>query len=104
MSQIDGPLQGTSPLPLFVDRKTLGSHLSGLGGNLVEHVGNERVQDRHRLGGNAGVRVHLLQDLEDVELVRLDALLGFLLVARCLGDLLGSGLLGGAGSHCVGLK
>ena len=37
---------------------------------------DEGVHDAHRLGGDAGVRVHLLQDLVDVDLVGLDLLLG----------------------------
>ena len=38
-------------------------------GDLLEDVVDERVHDGHRLGGDAGVRVHLLQDLVDVDLV-----------------------------------
>ena len=33
--------------------------LRGLGGNLLEDVVDEGVQDRHGLGADAGVRVHL---------------------------------------------
>ena len=50
------------------------------------------------LGGDAGVRVHLLEHLVDVGRVRLDALVLALLLAaagRLLGGLLGGRLLGG---------
>ena len=53
--------------------------LGGLGGELLEDVVDERVHDGHGLGGDADVGVHLLQDLEDVDLVGLHRLLGFLL-------------------------
>ena len=55
---------------LLVDALQLG----GLGGDLLELVSDERVQDGHGLGGDSRVRVDLLEDLEDVELVRLDSL------------------------------
>jgi hypothetical protein len=77
---------------------------AGLGGDALEDVVDERVHDAHRLGGNAGVGVDLLQHLVDVDgvgflpllplglLVRLgDVLLG---LARLLG-----GLSGGFGWH-----
>ena len=47
----------------------------GLEGDLLEDVVDERVHDAHRLGGDAGVRVHLLEHLVDVDLVGLDGLL-----------------------------
>ena len=49
--------------------------------DLFEDVVDEGVHDAHRLGGDAGVRVHLLQDLVDVDLVGFDLLLGGLLGA-----------------------
>ena len=52
--------------------------LGGLGGELLEDVVDEGVHDGHGLGGDADVRVHLLQHLEDVDLVRLHALLALL--------------------------
>jgi hypothetical protein len=52
--------------------------LGGLTGQLLEDVVDEGVHDGHGLGGDADVRVHLLQHLEDVDLVRLHALLGLL--------------------------
>ena len=71
--------------------------------HLLEDVVDERVEDRHGLGRDAGVGVHLLQDLVDVDLVRLvlglDALLG-----AALGDLLGGLLGGGFGGHGDGLE
>jgi hypothetical protein len=53
--------------------------LGGLRGELLEDVVDEGVHDGHGLGGDADVGVHLLEDLEDVDLVRLHALLGLLL-------------------------
>ena len=53
------------------DRRLLvvSRELGGFRGDLLEDVVDERVHDGHRLGGDAGVRVHLLQDLVDVDLV-----------------------------------
>uniref|UniRef100_A0A453N467 Uncharacterized protein n=1 Tax=Aegilops tauschii subsp. strangulata TaxID=200361 RepID=A0A453N467_AEGTS len=94
--------------------------LGGLAGELLEDVVDEGVHDGHGLGGDADVGVHLLEHLEDVDLVRLHALLGLLLpllVAALLGrrhlllrlGLLARGgllhrlLLGGLGCHgCCG--
>jgi hypothetical protein len=42
---------------------------------LLEDVVDEGVHDGHGLGGDPDVRVHLLEHLEDVDLVGLDALL-----------------------------
>ena len=84
--------------------------LGGLAGDLLEQVINERVHDRHSLGGDTGVGVHLLEHLVDVDLVGLH-LLGLALALlgtnsatldRLLSDsLLGDGLLLGGlrGSH-----
>ena len=69
--------------------------LGRLGGDLLEDVVDEGVHDGHRLGGDAGVGVHLLEDLVDVDLVRLGlGLLAALLAALegLLGGLLGGGL------------
>ena len=76
----------------------------GLGGDPLEDVVDKGVHDAHGLGGDAGVGVHLLQDLVDVDgvglLPPLLALLlvtlgdGFLGLARLLG-----GLSGGLGRH-----
>jgi hypothetical protein len=81
------------------------SQLSGLSGDLVKHVIDERVEDAHGLGGDTGVGVHLLEDLVEVDLVGLD--LGVLLLLLAVSGLLGSDLLlglGGLGSsfggHC----
>ena len=72
---------------------------SPLRSHLLEDVVDERVEDRHGLGRDARVGVDLLEDLVDVNLVRLVLGLGALLGAA-LGDLLG-GLLGSSlGSHC----
>ena len=69
--------------------------LGGFSRDLLEDVVDERVHDGHSLGGDAGVRVHLLEDLVDVDLVGL----GLGLAADLLGAgrLLLSGLLTG---HC----
>jgi len=76
----------------------------GLGSDPLEDVVDKGVHDAHGLGGDAGVRVHLLQHLVDVDGVRLLPLLvlfllitlgdGFLGLARLLG-----GLSGGLGRH-----
>ena len=39
----------------------------GLVGDALENVGHERVHDRHGLGGDTGVGVHLLQHFVDVD-------------------------------------
>ena len=65
-----------------------------LGGDALKNVVHERVHDAHGLGRDAGVRVHLLQHLVDVDGVGLLALLPALLVLADI--LLGlAGLLGG---------
>ena len=75
--------------PLVVVGKT-----GGLSSNPLENVVHERVHDGHGLGGDASVRVDLLQHLVDVDAVGL--LPAALLLLITLGDrLLGlSGLLG----------
>ena len=47
---------------------------------LLKDVVDEGVHDPHGFRGDACVRVHLLQNLEDVDLVGLDALLDLLLL------------------------
>ena len=69
------------------------SELATLLGDLGLNVVDERVHDGHGLLGDASVRVDLLEDLEDVGVVRLGGLLPPLL-GGLLGALLG-GLLGG---------
>jgi len=64
------------------------SQAARLGGDALEDVVDERVHDAHRLGGDAGVGVDLLQHLVDVDGVGLlPALPAALLVVR-LGDVL----------------
>ena len=58
----------------------------GLGCDALEYVVDEGVHDAHGLGRNAGVRVHLLQHLVDVDSVGFLPLLPALLVT--LGDVL----------------
>ncbi|KAJ1268977.1 hypothetical protein BS78_07G174600 [Paspalum vaginatum] len=55
---------------------------------LLEDVVDEGVHDGHGLGRDADVGVHLLQHLEDVDLVRLHALLRLLAPALALAALL----------------
>uniref|UniRef100_A0A453MV66 Uncharacterized protein n=1 Tax=Aegilops tauschii subsp. strangulata TaxID=200361 RepID=A0A453MV66_AEGTS len=68
--------------------------LGGLAGELLEDVVDEGVHDGHGLGGDADVGVHLLEHLEDVDLVRLHALLGLLLPLLLAPALLGRRLPG----------
>ena len=81
------------------ERGALGDHaeLSSFGRDLLEGIGHEVVHDRDTLLGDAHLRVDLLEDLEDVALVRLrrTALL------HGLGDrsLLGDGFLTGHGEE-----
>ncbi len=74
-------LPGGDGGPLVVEGKA-----GGLGGDPLEDVGDEGVHDAHDLGGDAGVGVHLLQDLLDVDdgIGLLPPLLALLLVS--LGD------------------
>jgi hypothetical protein len=58
---------------------------------LLEDVVDEGVHDGHGLGRDANVRMHLLQHLEDVDLVRLHRLLR-LLLPLLLATLLARGL------------
>jgi len=82
------------------DRRLLvvSRELGGFGGDLFEDVVDEGVHDGHRLGGDTGVRVHLLQDLVDVDLVGFR--LGLAANLLGAGRLLLSGLLG----HCVCIR
>ncbi|RID54270.1 hypothetical protein BRARA_G01604 [Brassica rapa] len=73
-------------------------------GEFLEDVVDETVHDPHRFSGDSDVGMNLLQDLEDVDLVCLDALLRFLLLLLAsaflrdlllrLWTLLGRGFLG----------
>ena len=62
------------------------AQFGGLGGDLLERVRDEVVDDRDALLGDAGLRVHLLHDLEDVGV---EGTLGLAADHR-LGDLLDS--------------
>ena len=44
-------------------------------GKLLKYIVDEGIHDTHGLGRDTCVRVHLLEHLEDVDLVGLDALL-----------------------------
>ena len=91
-------LPGGDGGPLVVVGKT-----AGLGGDALEDVVDKGVHDAHGLGGDTGVGVNLLQDLVDVDGVRLLALLVPLLgvLVDVLGGLAGllGGLSGGLGGH-----
>ena len=66
----------------------VGSELASLTSNALEDVSNEGVHDAHGLLGDTNLRVHLLEHLVDVRLVRFRALrLALLLVAVGLGGL-----------------
>jgi len=75
--------------------------LSGLAGNALEDVIDERIHNAHALLADAGIGVDLLEDLVDVGRVRLDPLLAALLLAvgRDLLGSLGRSLLGGCFGH-----
>ena len=81
------------------------SESAGLSSDPLEQIVDERVHDAHGLGGDASVRVDLLQHLVDVDGVGLlPSLLLLLLVS--LGDGLGSlarllrSFSGNLGWHC----
>jgi hypothetical protein len=77
-------LSGGDGRPLVVVSQT-----TGLAGDPLEQVVDERVHDGHGLGADPGVGMNLLEDLVDVDGVRLLSLgLASLLVT--LGDGLGS--------------
>ena len=91
------------------------SESGGLLGELLEYVVDEAVHDAHGLAGDPDVRVHLLEHLEDVDLVRFHALLRpLLLLVRHAGSaflrkllpglrlLLGRGLLSNRGLLLLG--
>ena len=74
------------------------SQARGLGGDALEDVIHEGVHDAHGLAGDASVRVHLLQDLVDVDGVALAARSSPLAVAGALG-LGGSSFSAFSGGH-----
>ena len=97
LGQLAGQDQAHSGLDLTGgDSGLLGvaSKLASLSGDLVKHVVDERVEDAHGLGGDAGVGVDLLQHLVQVDLVGLG--LGSLALLLAIGAL-DSDLLGGLG-------
>ena len=71
---------------------------ASFGRDALEDVIHERVHDRHSLGGNASVRVHLLQHLVDVDAVAFLSPALPLLVAGAHGFGL-AGLLGSFARH-----
>ena len=68
-----------------------------LGGDALEDVVDEGVHDGHGPGADAGVGVHLLQHLVDVDGVGLPPPPFLLLLARACGLRLAGGLLGSLG-------
>ena len=82
--------------------RTLGvsGQLASFTSNTVEDVVDERVHDGHALLGDAGVRVHLLLHLVDVDAVAFGASFLSLLVASLLRGL--CRFLGRSLSHCRG--
>ena len=64
------------------------AQLGGLQSDLLEGILNEIVDDGDALLGDAGLRVHLLQDLHDVRLVGLNALAAAGGLGNSLGHLL----------------
>ena len=72
----------------------------GFGGDLLEDVVDEAVQDGHGLGRDAGVGVDLLEHLVDVDLVGLSLAGRLPGLAGALGRHLLGGLLLCLGSHC----
>ena len=75
------------------------SKASRLRSDLLEDVVHERVHDAHGLAGDAGLGVHLLQHLVDVDRVGLlPGLSPLLLLPGDLGGLDGGGLLLALGS------
>ena len=79
------------------------SELGSLGGDTLEDVRDERVEDGHGLVRDTSVGVDLLEDLVDVRRVRLDPLLGALLATLGLGGGGLGGLSGSLGSTGGGL-
>ncbi len=73
-----------------------------LGSDALEDVVDKGVHDRHSFAADAGVRVHLLQHLVDVDGVALPPPLPALLVSGTLCFRLGGGLLGALACCCFG--
>ena len=67
-------------------------------GDSLENVGHERVHDRHGLRGDTGIGVDLLEDLIDVDRVRLLSLSLSLLLFSGWGSLLDNSFLRSLGS------
>ena len=81
--------------------------LAGFSSDPLEEIIDKGVHDGHGLGGDTGVGVHLLEDLVDVDGVRLLPPLVLLLLVSLGDGLLGlarllGGLSGGFGRHVVG--
>ena len=91
-SRLDLP--GGDGGPLVVVGQT-----GGFGGDSFENVIDERVHDAHGLGGDASVRVDLLQHLVDVDGIGFLSLLLLFLVAGSTGGLGLTRLLGALGRN-----
>ena len=93
LGKLSGEEQADSGLDLAGRKGALlvvAGQTAGLKGKALEDVVDERVQDGHAALADAGVGVHLLEDLVDVAAVALHSLLGL--------ASLGSSLLGGLSS------
>jgi hypothetical protein len=90
LGQLSGEEQADSGLDLAGREGALlvvAGQTAGLKGKALEDVVDERVQDGHAALADAGVGVHLLEDLVDVRAVALDSLLGLALASGLLGGL-----------------
>ena len=95
LGQFSGQEQTNSRLDLATrDRRTtvVVSQTGSLGSDALEDVVHKAVHDAHRLRADAGVWVHLLQDLVDVDGVRLSSSPLLLLISGPGGLRLGRGL------------
>ena len=84
LGQFSGKKQTNSGLDFSArDRRTtvVVSQTRSLGGDALEDVVDEAVHDAHRLGADAGVWVHLLQDLVDVDGIGLSSSALLLLIS-----------------------
>ena len=101
LGKLSGEEQADSGLDLAGRKGALlvvAGQTAGLKGKALEDVVDERVQDGHAALADAGVGVHLLEDLVDVGAVALNSLLGLALASGLLGGL--SSLLSNAWGLC----
>ena len=97
LSELAGQQQTDGGLDLAArDRRALVvvSETGRLGGDALEDVVDERIHDAHCLARDTGVRVHLLENLVDVDSVALPPSSTVLLVTAAWRLRLADGLLG----------